>query len=176
MLPIFARWLNMVCLGLWLGGIIAIGALTAPTAFHIVRMNAALAGNTALQTSLAAGIVGEVLRKFNILSDVCAVVLLIANYLLLTGARGVPQGRRYTLAGLALIVLTFGITLYLQFSLFPEMDLAQSQANKAVFDVLHHRYEFLAKLQFPLLLIVAFFAAVRDTPPRSNTQAAAVNG
>ena len=30
------RWLHRVALSLWLGGLIAIGALVAPTAFHVL--------------------------------------------------------------------------------------------------------------------------------------------
>ena len=38
-----ARWLHRVALALWLGGLIAIGALVAPTAFHILPHDPALA-------------------------------------------------------------------------------------------------------------------------------------
>jgi hypothetical protein len=46
---------------------------------------------------------------------------------------------------------------------FPTMDAAQTQGNTALFDALHHRYESIStSVQFPLLLVLALLAALRD--------------
>jgi len=49
---------HTVALGLWLGGLVAIGALVAPTAFHLTRSLPALAGSASLQNAIAGGVVG----------------------------------------------------------------------------------------------------------------------
>lgn len=163
--PVLARWLHSVCLALWLGGLIAIGALVAPTAFHIVRMNPGLAGNSTLQTALAGGIVGGSLRLFNNLCYACGLLLLVTDFLLVSF---VP--RRWTLACAALTAVLLATALYQGFSLTPSMDMAQQQGNLALFDRLHHRYEQISIAgQFPLLLLLAFCAALRDTRPVSRT-------
>ncbi|MGI4787303.1 MAG: DUF4149 domain-containing protein, partial [Janthinobacterium lividum] len=73
----------MIALALWLGGLVAIGALVAPTAFHVARAAPVLAGNLAAQNQLAGAVVGGSLRLFNFLCLGCAAVLLAANALLL---------------------------------------------------------------------------------------------
>lgn len=160
-LPILARWLHSVCLALWLGGLIAIGALVAPTAFHVVRINPALAGNTALQTTLAGGIVGGSLRLFVVLCYACGALLLVSDFLLVPSV-----SRRWTLACVALTAVLLATALYQGLSLTPAMDMAQQQGNLLVFDRLHHRYEQISvAVQFPLLLLLALCAALRDTRP-----------
>lgn len=163
--PVLARWLHSVCLALWLGGLIGIGALVAPTAFHVVRINPGLAGNAALQTALAGGIVGGSLRLFNVLCYACGLLLLLSAFLLVSF---VP--RRWTLACAALTAILLATALYQGFSLTPAMDLAQQQGNLPLFDRLHHRYEQISIAgQFPLLLLLALCAAFRDTRPVSRT-------
>lgn len=164
--PILARWLHTIALALWLGGLIAIGALVAPVAFQTVRANPALAGDAGAQAALAGGIVGDSLRRFNVVCYVCGGLLLLANGLLL-GRSGL--GRRARLwTGFALLV-SLGLlasALYQGFGLFPALDLAQRQGNRTLFDTLHVRYERISThLQFPLLLALALLAALRDTAP-----------
>ena len=161
-----ARTLHTLALALWLGGLIAIGALVAPTAFHVTRSAPALAGNLPLQNAVAGGIVGGSLRLFNYLTLACGIVLLLSNIML----RPVSD-RRWTSACLALTALLLLSALLLTFGLTPAMDAAQSRGDFAAFDTLHHGYEQLSTLvQFPLLLLLTLFAALRDTlPPRPNS-------
>lgn len=161
-LPILARWLHTIALGLWLGGLLAIGALVAPTAFGIVRLNPAFAGNPTLQAQIAGGIVGGSLRHFNVLCYACGALILVANALLWPS---LPRaGRTWTALAMLVTLVLLATALYQGFGIFPAMDAAQAQGNKSLFDALHVRYEHLStQLQFPLLLALALLTALRDT-------------
>ena len=159
-LLVSVRALHLLALALWLGGLVAIGALVAPTAFHVARTDPALAGSLAAQNALAGGIVGGSLRVFNFLTLACAAVLLAANFFLLSAAR-----RRWTFACLLAALLLLLSALYLTFHLTPAMDAAQLRGDSASFDVMHRAYEALStRLQFPLLLLLTVCTAGRDTP------------
>lgn len=165
--PILARCLHTTALALWLGGLIAIGALVAPVAFQTVHINPALTDNPAAQTALAGGIVGGSLRRFNVVCYGCGLLLLLANGLLLARA---GQGRRFRVWTALTLLVTLALcvsALYLGLGLFPSLDAAQAQGNISLFDTLHARYERVStSLQFPLLLLLALLSALRDTPPR----------
>ena len=131
-----ARWLHRVALSLWLGGLIAIGALVAPPAFHIIPHNPILAG----------AVVGGSRRLLVDLGRLAARV----------------GPRPAALCSLALTGLLLALTGYLGWSLFPALDAAQAGGHLALFDRLHHRYERLSGLQLPLLLGLAAAATARD--------------
>lgn len=158
-LVVSARALHLLALALWLGGLVAIGALVAPTAFHATRTAAALAGNLPAQNALAGAIVGGSLRLFNILCLVCAAVLLAANFVLRPSA-----DRRWTGACLAVTLLLLLSALYLTLGLTPALDAAQARGDMTSFDRMHHNYEQVSTLlQFPLLLLLTLLTALRDT-------------
>jgi hypothetical protein len=169
-LPILARWLHSIALALWLGGLLAIGAFVAPTAFWVVRNNSFFTGKPALQAQIAGGIVGGSLRPFGVLCDVCAILLLASAALLWPSLA--RSSRTWTALGMAITLILLCTSLYQGFSLFPTMDAAQTQGNTALFDVLHHRYETIStSVQFPLLFVLALLAALRDgkeTSPHSS--------
>lgn len=158
-LVISARALHLLALALWLGGLVAIGALVAPTAFHATRTATALAGNLPAQDALAGAIVGGSLRLFNILSLVCAAVLLAANFVLRSST-----DRRWTGSCLVVTLLLLLSALYLTLVLTPALDAAQARSDMASFDKMHHAYKQVSTLfQFPLLLLLTLFTALRDT-------------
>ena len=158
-LLVSARALHLLALALWLGGLVAIGALVAPTAFHATRTAAALAGNLPEQNALAGAIVGGSLHLFNIVCLVSAVVLLAASFALRSST-----DRRWTGACLAVTLLLLLSALYLTFGLTPALDAAQARGDLASFDRMHHSYEQVSTLfQFPLLLLLTLFTALRDT-------------
>jgi hypothetical protein len=109
-LPAFARWLYSVSLALWLGGLLAIGAFVAPTAFWVVRNNSFFIGKPALQAQIAGGIVGGSLRPFGVLCDVCAVLLLVSAALLWPSL--VRPARTWTVLGMAVTVILLCTSLY----------------------------------------------------------------
>jgi len=158
---VLLRTLHLLALALWLGGLVAIGALVAPTAFHAARTAPALAGHLPQQNALAGAVVGGSLRLFNFLTLACAAVLLAANLLLLPSAP-----RRWTGACLGTTLVLLASAVYLMFGLTPAMDLAQAQGRMADFDRMHHWYEHVSTLlQMPLLLLLTVFTALRDSPP-----------
>ncbi len=158
-LPITARVLHGLALALWLGGLVAIGALVAPTAFHAARSAPLLAGSPAAQNTLAGAVVGGSLRLFNFLTLGCAAMLLVSNLLLLP-----KTSRRWTSACLAVTAVLLLSTLSLAFGLTPAMDHAQASGDLASFDKMHHSYEQISTLfQMPLLLLLTLFTALRDT-------------
>lgn len=155
------RTLHLLALALWLGGLVAIGALVAPTAFHAARSAPILAGHLPQQNALAGAVVGGSLRLFNFVSLACAGVMLVAVLLL-------PAPRRWTGACLGTTLVLLASTLYLAFGLTPAMDLAQAQGRMADFDRMHHWYEQISTLfQMPLLLLLVVFTALRDSPAPS---------
>ncbi len=161
LLLVALRALHLLALALWLGGLVAIGALVAPTAFHVTRTAPALAGNLPQQNALAGAVVGGSLRLFCFLDLACAAVLLAANLLLLP-----RSSRRWTGACLGTTLVLLASTLCLAFGLTPAMDHAQAQGQMAAFDQMHHEYEQLSTLfQMPLLLLLVVFTALRDSPP-----------
>lgn len=161
-ITVIARALHMIALGLWLGGLVAIGALVAPTAFHLTRALPAFSGNVALQNAVAGGVVGGSLKLFTVVCDVCGVLLLLTGAVLLKAGP-----RRPALAGLTVSALLLLSSLYLGLALTPALDAAQARGDFATFDGLHHRYEQVSSLgQMPLLLLLAVLAAWRDAPPR----------
>ena len=158
-LLVSARALHLLALVLWLGGLVAIGALVAPTAFHATRTAPALAGNLPAQNALAGAIVGGSLRLFNVLTFVCSGLLLAASFALRSST-----DRRWTGACLAVTLLLLLSALYLTFGLTPALDAAQARGDMARFDKMHHGYEQISTLlQFPLLLLLTLFTALRDT-------------
>ncbi len=162
-LLVSARTLHLLALALWLGGLVAIGALVAPTAFHATRTAPALGGNPPAQNALAGAVVGGSLRLFNFLCLVSAAVLLTTNLVLRT-----TTDRRWTGACLACTLLLLLSALYLTFGLTPALDAAQARIDMAGFDRMHHLYERISTLfQFPLLLLLTLFTTLRDTPQRA---------
>lgn len=160
LVPIIARTLHTVALSLWLGGLVAIGALVAPTAFHVTRTAPAFAGNLPLQNAIAGGVVGGSLHLFTFACYGCGFLLLLANALLLS-----LTPRRWALAATVVICLLLGTAFYLGLYLTPMMDAAQAHGDMTTFDHLHHLYEQISSVvQMPLLLLLALFGALRDTP------------
>ena len=157
LVPALARTVHAVALSVWLGGLLAVGALTAPVTFHLLRGSSLL---TLAQANMLAGqIVGSSLYIFNIACAVCGLLLLGANAALLPHAP-----RRPTLAALGLTLLLLLCLLFLGLYLSPTMDAARAQGNMATFDRLHHLYERIFSLvQLPLLLLLALCGALRDT-------------
>jgi len=159
-LPLLARTLHAVALSLWLGGLVVIGALVAPTAFQVTRSHPAFAGNPALQNAVAGGVVGGSLHLFTFVCYGCGLLLLLANALLLRHAH-----RRWALAAMVVTSLLLATALTLGLYVTPAMDAAQAQGDLATFDRLHHGYERISSLvQLPLLLLLALLGALRDTP------------
>jgi hypothetical protein len=92
------RYAGLLALTLWLGGLIVMGAIAAPSIFDT------LAARHVLDDRVVAGaIFGELLRRFHLLAYACGLVLLVSLF-----ARGVlgPRPRRFAVRlGIALLML-----------------------------------------------------------------------
>ena len=90
------RYAAVLALVLWIGGLLAIGAIAAPAAFDVL-------GAGAEGRLLAGSVVGETLRRVNLIAYACAGVVLLS-----LAARGVlgPRPRRFAMriAGLILMI------------------------------------------------------------------------
>ena len=91
------RFAAVLALALWIGGLVALGAFAAPAAFDVL-------GALGVEgRSLAGSVVGETLRRFNLVAYGCAGVVLLS--LAVRGVLG-PRPRRFAIrvAGLFLMI------------------------------------------------------------------------
>jgi hypothetical protein len=100
------RYAGVVALTLWVGGLLALGAIVAPSTFDILA-----ARHVADDRVLAGAIFGESLRRFHLLSYACAFVLL--GTLLVRGVLG-PRPPMFA-ARLATVVVMLAATAYAGF-------------------------------------------------------------
>jgi hypothetical protein len=81
-LELGAATLAVVCLGLWVGGLVALGACAAPIVFHVVP--APMSGDA----------MGAVFRRFDQVAITCAVVVLACEAVRLRSAPAVDSAQR----------------------------------------------------------------------------------
>lgn len=102
------RYAALVAIALWAGGLVVLGAVAAPSIFDTIA-----ARNVADGRVLAGAIFGETLRRFHVVSYVCAAVL-IASLLLrrALGPRPSRSGVRLAISSLmAAAALYSGVVL-----------------------------------------------------------------
>lgn len=167
LLPTLFDTLQTLALALWLGGMVVIGAVVAPAAFHI-------AGLTRMQSGM---VVGESLRAFGNVIEICGLVMIGAQFLT---RRRYQRSRPLFLGDGVRQLLTFGALLlaeYGKYSLFPMLDKARLANDMAGFDRLHHLYSSLAMVQVWLLVGIAGLTAWLQAPraPASAPIAASAN-
>jgi uncharacterized membrane protein len=133
----FLRFLMLLSLVVWVGGLIFFAFVLAPTAFNIpaVLPNTHLAGN----------VVGRALGKLHWVAMACGVVFLVSSLLYSSIANG---SARVFAARNVLIVLMLVLTMVSQFGIIPRMDVLRAQVSdfsavpldnpaRAQFDALH---------------------------------------
>ena len=160
-LMIFARWLTMLTLGVWLGGILFLGAVSAPAIFQFLRAQNA--------EPLAPQLFGVILARFSVVALVCGVLALCAW--LIDGLAARPAGRGQILwrGQGGCIFFMLAVALYLQFGALPELlhnqmavikesietgialsahGTAGKSAMRLRYDVLHQNYSSLTMVIF----------------------------
>jgi uncharacterized membrane protein len=114
----FLRYLMLLSLLVWIGGLIFFAFVLAPTAFNIpaVLPNTHLAGN----------VVGRALGKLHWIAIVSGIIFLISSLLYSRLTEGTPQvfAIRHVF-----IVLMLALTLFSQFSIIPRMDTMRAQVS-----------------------------------------------
>lgn len=109
------RFVRLLALVLWLGGLIFFGAVMAPVAFHVLPT-----------THLAGTVVGASLRHLHIIGMVCAALLIITTLLLARTRRAL------IFCGITAVMLL--LTAYSQFSVIPRMDADRAAAGEITHD------------------------------------------
>jgi hypothetical protein len=134
------RYVYVVALVVWVGGLIAAGAFVAPALFGVLQAEAGTAGRV-----LAGAAFGEVLRRVLIAGDVAGVTMFVAMTILrLLGPKPLSYGIRAVLIGAML-----ALNAYTAHILLPEADglrramggpvaeVAADDPRRARFDQLH---------------------------------------
>jgi cytochrome bd-type quinol oxidase subunit 2 len=148
-LAISGHWLHTLAFALWLGGILVIGAIVAPTAFHTDRQ-------------FAGQVVTHSFQKLNTLSFVCAAVMLGATWLEWR-VRSQPARRLLYVRGV-LTAAALALGLYLALRLVPSMLGLRSEGQKAAFDRLHQLSAMVTQAQAFLLALGAGLTAYLAIP------------
>ena len=137
---VFLRYLYVVALVLWVGGLIMAGALVAPSVFGVLQ-----AWNETQGRVLAGQVFGEVLIRITWLSYIMAGVMFITLTLhRLLGARPLKYGVRVGIMGVMLaMMLAMGFYIIPQVNAIqaqvsgPVSALAETDARRVEFDKLH---------------------------------------
>jgi uncharacterized membrane protein len=109
------RYAAVLALVVWIGGLVTLGALAAPAAFEV------LGARGAEGRALAGSVVGETLRRFNLVTYVCAAVVLLT--LTVRGVLG-PRPRRFAFRVGGLLLMT-AAALYAGVVVAPQITRAQ---------------------------------------------------
>ena len=134
------RYLYVVALVVWVGGLVVAGALVAPAVFGVLQ-----AWNASEGRVLAGQVFGEVLLRLTWLSYVMGGIMFIALTLhRLLGARPVKYGIRVGIMGVMLVMMMItGFYLIPQVNAIqadvkgPVSELAESDPRRMEFDRLH---------------------------------------
>jgi uncharacterized membrane protein len=132
----FLRFLMLLSLVVWIGGLIFFAFVLAPTVF---------APGILPNTHLAGTIVGRALGKLHWIAIACSIVFLASSLFYSSVSQGSP---RVFAARNLLIVLMLSLTLISQFGIIPRMDSLRAQVSdfsavpadnpvRAQFDALH---------------------------------------
>ncbi len=146
--------LHLLALAVWLGGLATLWLAVMPAAFH----------TSGLTMREAEAVVGDSLRNFTGLVEVCGIAMAGAQFVL---RRRYQSVRALFVADGIRQLLTFGALMLAEVNLrvlLPQMDTARQQAHVADFHHLHQNYAVLATLQAMILLVVGALTAWLQSP------------
>jgi uncharacterized membrane protein len=134
------RYMYILALVVWLGGMVLLGALVAPTTFEVLQASEPIAGR-----ALAGDLFGAILGRFHYVAYVAgAVLLLTLAVMAVLGPRPASYGIRS-----AIIAVMLGVALYSGFIVLRRVDAIQQEvgrlpsllpagdARRVEFDALH---------------------------------------
>ena len=154
------RYVALLALVVWLGGMILLGALVAPSTFRVLQTSDGEAGRV-----LAGSLFGEILRLFHVLAYACGAIILAC--LLVMKFVG-PPPRAFVLRA-AIVVVMLGIALYsggpvsreivrVQAQVTGPMNrLADNDPRRMRFDRLHQTSTTLMTINMALGLVLLFW-------------------
>ena len=154
------RYVALLALVVWLGGMILLGALVAPSTFRMLQASDAETGRV-----LAGSLFGEILRLFHVLAYACGAIIL-ACLLVMKFVGPPPQG--FVLRA-GIVVLMLGIALYSGVPVSREIAQIQSHVTGPInrlahndprwirFDRLHQTSTALMTINMALGLVLLFW-------------------
>jgi hypothetical protein len=113
------RYVGLLALTLWVGGLLVLGAIVAPSIFEVLA-----ARHIAADRLVAGALFGEVLRRFHVLSFACGAVLV--SSLVLRGVMG-PRPIMFA-ARLLVAFLMLAATAYSGLIVAPSIERLQADA------------------------------------------------
>jgi len=109
----FLRYLMLLSLIVWIGGLIFFAFVLAPTAFQVLPT-----------THLAGNVVGRALNKLHYIAIACAIVFLLSSLIY----NWVSDGEVHIFAARhVMVALMLALTCWSQFSIIPRMDALRAQ-------------------------------------------------
>ena len=152
------RYAYVLALVVWLGGMVVLGALVAPSVFQVLQSRAPEAGRV-----LAGAVFGTILARFHLLAYVCGAVLL--GSLLLMAVLGPRPAAFAVRTGVAATMLA--IALYSGFVVLRSVDSLQQEIGANVSpsslpagDARRVRFDELHQLSTRLMMITMVGALV----------------
>ncbi len=156
------RYVYVLALALWLGGMVVLGAVVAPTTFQVLQ-----ASEPARGRALGGAVFGAVLSRFHYVAYAAGTLALLAlSAMALLGPRPRNFAVRSTIVALMLLV-----TLYSGFAVLREIDAIQLEvgalpstlpaedARRVRFDELHQRSTRLMMLNIVGALALLYWEA-----------------
>lgn len=111
----FLRYLMLLSLVIWIGGLIFFAFVLAPTAFQVLPT-----------THLAGNVVGRALSKLHYMAIACAIVFLLSSLIY----NWLNEGEMHIFAARhVLVAIMLALTCWSQFSIIPRMDTLRAQAG-----------------------------------------------
>ena len=158
------RYLALTALVVWLGGMITLGLLVAPTTFGVLQSSAS---DPATGRMLAGAVFGEILRRFHLLAYACGALLLVC--LVAMKFLGPPPSS--FVIRVAIVAAMLALALYSGFPVSREIaqiqaqvngpmnSLPQTDARKVRFDRLHAMSTTLMTINMGLGLVLLYWYA-----------------
>jgi uncharacterized membrane protein len=156
------RYLALTVLVIWLGGMVVLGLLVAPSTFGVLQASAPDPGSGRM---LAGAVFGEILRRFHLLAYACGALLLVS----LLAMKFIGPPPQAFVARAAIVALMLAIAIYsgvpvsreiaaLQAQVSGPMSaLPQTDARRARFDRLHSLSTTLMTINMGLGLVLLYW-------------------
>jgi hypothetical protein len=154
------RYLALMALVIWLGGMIIVGLIVAPSTFRVLQATDPLNGRM-----LAGAVFGEVLRLFHFVAYACGIVVLICLFLM----KFIGPPPSAFVARAVIVAVMLGLAFYSGFPVTRELNDIQSKVNGPVsrlsqddprrvrFDRLHRTSTALMTINMGLGLVLLFW-------------------
>jgi len=154
------RYLALTALVVWLGGMVIVGLIVAPSTFGVLQ-----AADPANGRMLAGAVFGTILRRFHYVAYACGAILYIALFVMKFMG---PPPQAFVLRAVVVFVMLL-IAIYSGVPLTRELERIQSQVTGPVnrlpetderrirFDQLHQRSTMLMTLNMGLGLVLLFW-------------------